>query len=284
MKNREENETSLFACPSCGMDVNEDAKECPGCNAQFEEDGGTQSIPRMKEDQEKEPSKEEQNAYPPPPDWVDKEKEYSMAQAKVEDSNTPMSDSKEKKEDMPLGIREFNKKVINEESKEEKEGIPEPETESKQDEPMEENNPNPEPASPIDGETDDSESMHELKVLDDKISLHNELLREENLPENKVMAALNEYNTNRRKRYFTGTLFIGLGVVLFVLLWLVVVYDVLVHDTQAWFGTHIILILVVAGIFFTFGLYMILTYPKSSLIEILAYMTEVKHKRKISEH
>jgi hypothetical protein len=81
-----------------------------------------------------------------------------------------------------------------------------------------------------------------------------------------------------------GTIFLGLGIVLFVLLWLVVVYDVLVTETQQWLGAHVLLILVAAGVFLTFGLYMILTYPKSSLIEVLIYLTENKNKRKITEN
>jgi hypothetical protein len=102
--------------------------------------------------------------------------------------------------------------------------------------------------------------------------------------EKKIIGALKDYSKSRKKRYTMGTLFLGLGVVLFVLLWLVVVYDVLVTETQQWFGAHIVLILVAAGIFFTCGLFMILTYPKSSLIEILAYISESKEKGRSTEN
>lgn len=102
--------------------------------------------------------------------------------------------------------------------------------------------------------------------------------------EKKIIGALKDYSENRKKRYTMGTLFLGLGVVLFVLLWLVVVYDVLVTESQQWFGVHIVLILVCAGFFFTFGLFMILTYPKSSLIEILAYISESKEKGRSTEN
>ncbi len=88
----------------------------------------------------------------------------------------------------------------------------------------------------------------------------------------KVKTALTDYKELRRKRYLFGALTLGLGLVLFVLLWLVVVYEVIVTETENWFGFEVIFILVGAGIFFILGLYLILTYPKSSLAELLSSM------------
>jgi hypothetical protein len=91
-----------------------------------------------------------------------------------------------------------------------------------------------------------------------------------------IPAALSEYSERRKKRNLYGALFLGLGIVLFVLLWLVVVYDVLVTETKEWFGVDVILILVGAGILFILGLYMILSYPKSSLSELLSTMATAR--------
>lgn len=88
----------------------------------------------------------------------------------------------------------------------------------------------------------------------------------------KVKTAITDYKELRRKRYLYGALTLGLGLVLFVLLWLVVVYEVIVTETENWFGFEVIFILVGAGIFFILGLYLILTYPKSSLAELLSSM------------
>ena len=95
---------------------------------------------------------------------------------------------------------------------------------------------------------------------------------EETKTEPDVPRAVKDYNEQRRKRYLFGALALGLGVVLFVLLWLVVVYDVLVTETQDWFGIEVVIILLGAGILFILGLFMILTYPKSSLAELLTSM------------
>jgi hypothetical protein len=286
MQNREENEMNLFACPSCGTDVSEDAKECPGCNAQFEENGKSQPKPPNEERLLNDPQKGDQIIYPPPPDW--KEPKQGDPQP-LDDGEKPSSTSKEasdKNENNPLEVKEFNGKLINEDGEDKEEREDEPDKKSNSDESISDDE-DPKAISdsniPDTVDSQHSEDMMELKKLDDRINLHNEILMEENLPENRVMAALKEYNTNRRKRYFTGTMFIGLGVILFVLLWLVVIYEVLVNETQVWFGAHVIMILVVAGMFFTFGLYMILTYPKSSLLEILTYMTQAKNKKKTTE-
>jgi len=95
---------------------------------------------------------------------------------------------------------------------------------------------------------------------------------EEIKSEPDVPRAVKNYNEQRKKRYLFGALFLGFGLVLFVLLWLVVVYDVLVTETQDWFGIEIVIILLGAGILFILGLFMILTYPKSSLAELLTSM------------
>jgi hypothetical protein len=91
-----------------------------------------------------------------------------------------------------------------------------------------------------------------------------------------IPKALSDYSERRKKRNLYGALFLGLGIVLFVLLWLVVVYDVLVTETKEWFGVDVILILVGAGILFILGLYMILSYPKSSLSELLSTMATTR--------
>lgn len=95
---------------------------------------------------------------------------------------------------------------------------------------------------------------------------------EETKTEPDIPRAVKNYNEQRRKRYMFGALALGLGVVLFVLLWLVVVYDVLVTETQDWFGIEVVIILLGAGILFILGLFMIITYPKSSLAELLTSM------------
>lgn len=95
-------------------------------------------------------------------------------------------------------------------------------------------------------------------------------------PQKSIPDALSDYSERRKKRNLYGALFLGLGIVLFVLLWLVVVYDVLVTETEEWFGVDVILILVGAGILFILGLYMILTYPKSSLSELLSTMATTR--------
>jgi hypothetical protein len=86
----------------------------------------------------------------------------------------------------------------------------------------------------------------------------------------QIAKALGEYTEQRRKRYLYGTVFLGIGLILFVLLWLVVVYDVLASGSNSGIGIDAVVILACAGIFFIMGLYMILTYPKSSLNEVLA--------------
>ncbi len=95
---------------------------------------------------------------------------------------------------------------------------------------------------------------------------------EETKTESDIPRAVKDYNEQRRKRYLFGALALGIGVVLFVLLWLVVVYDVLVTETQDWFGIEVVIILVGAGILFILGLFMIITYPKSSIAELLTSM------------
>ncbi len=91
--------------------------------------------------------------------------------------------------------------------------------------------------------------------------------------EQKVTAALLDYTKRRRKRYLSGAIFLGIGLVLFVLLWLVVVYETLVTETGDLFLIEVLLILVGAGIFFILGLYLIMTYPKSSLIDVFGSLT-----------
>lgn len=94
--------------------------------------------------------------------------------------------------------------------------------------------------------------------------------------EQHIAYALNEYSKKRRGRYLSGALSLGLGIILFVLLWVFVVNQVLITETENLFGFEIILLLVSAGVLFILGLYLILTYPKSSLVDVFASMTQTQ--------
>jgi hypothetical protein len=85
--------------------------------------------------------------------------------------------------------------------------------------------------------------------------------------------ALADYYERRKKRYLLGALSMGLGIILFVMLWLVVVHQVVVVGTDSIFGFEVLMLLVSAGIFFILGLYLTLTYPSSSLTKLLASMS-----------
>lgn len=91
-------------------------------------------------------------------------------------------------------------------------------------------------------------------------------------PEGKIEGALSDYYERRKKRYLFGALSIGVGITLFVMLWLVVVHQVVVVGTENIFGLEVLLLLVAAGIFFILGLYLTLTYPSSSLTKLLTSM------------
>jgi hypothetical protein len=84
--------------------------------------------------------------------------------------------------------------------------------------------------------------------------------------------AIANYYDKRKKRYLFGALSLGLGIVLFVLLWLVIVNSVLVSEDTNIFGFTSLALLIVAGVFFILGLYLTLTYPSSSLSELLTSM------------
>ncbi len=86
----------------------------------------------------------------------------------------------------------------------------------------------------------------------------------------RITSAMTDYEGRRKKRYLTGALCLGLGLVLFVLVWLLVVNQVLVEETDKVFGLDVILILLGAGILFILGLFLVLTYPSSSLSEIVS--------------
>ena len=101
--------------------------------------------------------------------------------------------------------------------------------------------------------------------------------------EQKITAALLDYTKQRRKRYFSGAIFLGIGLVLFVLLWLVVVYETIVTETGDLFLMEVLLILVGAGIFFVLGLYYIMTYPKSSLIDVFGSLRSSEQTDKPAE-
>ncbi len=85
--------------------------------------------------------------------------------------------------------------------------------------------------------------------------------------------ALVDYYERRKKRYLFGALSMGVGIILFVMLWLVVVHQVVVVGTDSIFGFEVLILLVTAGIFFILGLYLTLTYPSSSLTKFLASMS-----------
>jgi hypothetical protein len=88
----------------------------------------------------------------------------------------------------------------------------------------------------------------------------------------KFKGAIADYYERRKKRYLFGALSLGMGIVLFVLLWLVVVNSVLVSENSNVFGFSSLALLIIAGVFFILGLYLTLTYPSSSLSELLTSM------------
>jgi hypothetical protein len=92
-------------------------------------------------------------------------------------------------------------------------------------------------------------------------------------PERKLEGALSDYYERRKKRYLFGALSIGVGITLFVMLWLVVVHQVVVVGTENIFGFEVLLLLMAAGVFFILGLYLTLTYPSSSLTRLLTSMS-----------
>jgi hypothetical protein len=94
----------------------------------------------------------------------------------------------------------------------------------------------------------------------------------------RMAGALKEYSAKRRKRYLSGALSTGLGIIFFVLLWLYTVNQVWVEDTDTIFGLEVILLLVIASVLFIMGMYLILTYPKSSLMDVFATMPRAEPK------
>ena len=101
--------------------------------------------------------------------------------------------------------------------------------------------------------------------------------------EQRVTTALLDYTRRRKKRYMSGALFLGIGLVLFVLLWLVAVYETLVIETTDLFLIEALLILVGAAIFFILGLYLILSYPKSSLIDVFGSLMQNRQMEEPAE-
>ncbi|UCF07932.1 MAG: zinc ribbon domain-containing protein [Thermoplasmata archaeon] len=119
------------------------------------------------------------------------------------------------------------------------------------------------------------EELHRQRQLDREGGQNGQPGPQPYLPNNinidqRVVQALQEYSRKRRSRYMMGSFLLGLGIVFFVLLWLVTVYQVLVVETDSLFAADIIGLLIGAGILFIAGLYMILSYPKSSLVDIFA--------------
>ncbi len=88
----------------------------------------------------------------------------------------------------------------------------------------------------------------------------------------KFEGALSDYYERRKKRYLFGALSLGVGIISFVMLWLVVVNQVIVNNTENIFGFEVLLLMIVAGVFFILGLYLTLTYPSSSLSKLLTSM------------
>jgi hypothetical protein len=88
----------------------------------------------------------------------------------------------------------------------------------------------------------------------------------------KLTQTMSDYYQRRKKRYLMGALSLGVGIVMFVLLWLVVVNSVLVAETDNVFGLEVIALLAVAAVFFIIGLFLTLTYPSSSLTKLLTSM------------
>ena len=91
-------------------------------------------------------------------------------------------------------------------------------------------------------------------------------------PDRMFGAAISDYYERRKKRYLMGALSLGVGIILFVMMWLVVVNQVLVNNTENIFGFEVLLLMIIAGVFFIFGLYLTLTYPSSSLSKLLTAM------------
>lgn len=106
--------------------------------------------------------------------------------------------------------------------------------------------------------------------MGEQIQKPNESGLKPHTPGPQVAGAFDEYGKRRKNRYLFGALSLGIGIILFVLLWLLAVNHVLVEETENLIAIDIILILVGAGIFFILGLYLILTYPKSSIAELMA--------------
>lgn len=94
----------------------------------------------------------------------------------------------------------------------------------------------------------------------------------------RIEGALRDYSAKRRKRYLSGALFTGLGIIFFVLLWLYTVHRVWVEDADTVFGLEVILLLVIASVLFILGMYLILTYPRSSLTDVFASMSRAEPK------
>lgn len=131
-----------------------------------------------------------------------------------------------------------------------------------------------EPPPPPEQET---ELQEELPEIEEESMAYSESIQERLLPSNyksnekgkQIVQALKDYTKKRRKRYLFGALSLGLSMIFFVLIWLVTVYQVLNTDSVEWFGAEVMALLICAGIFSIFGLYLIMSYPSSTLDHIL---------------
>lgn len=243
MANEEIEEVEMFECPNCGSEVTGDVTTCPNCSVVFE---GEEQTTTSAFEQEKGSFsfKMREKPVPPPP----------------EDEEEPILSEME-------GETEAN-------------AVPEMTGEDNTTEdPIPSENREEEGEAELEGGMPEEEAQEELKTseeaeIGEEPSAIEEEVQEEPDKDLKVKEALTDYGKRRRTRYLQGTLSLGLGIIFFALLWLFVVYDVLVTETENWFGAEVIIILVFAGIFFIIGLYLILTYPKSSLAELFPMMSE----------
>jgi hypothetical protein len=266
MVDDQENPEKMFACPMCGSDVGEFATVCPGCGTAFE-DGEDFPPPSDLEDERASPPSKSKG------ELVIREHKGPTLAMEKEQMSIP-SDTKKSQAPPPpwLKYKETSQPSMRFE-------MPPPSDLSREDTFPSDVTQNQPPPSDISDKGSSSSDLNHEQISSPEINRGNtsnpDMGRNKRLAsEKQVMGALKDYTDKRRKRYFMGTMALGLGIVLFVLLWLVVVYDVLVMESNSWFGVDIILLLVFAGILFILGLYLILTYPKSTLEDFMISMSK----------
>lgn len=254
----EQEEIGMFECPRCGREVAADARACPGCGVAFAVEGQKTQPPDTVEEQMPSQYESAQEQAPLPRDPVeeltslasdidqepptsDTIEEPMSPYSETGEETIPQSSDLDEKEMPPSDIEEEPLPMPSYLAKDE---LPQPETDEVTDSTQEEF------ASDIEAESE---------IGSEK--------------EQQVAKTVGEYTERRKKRYLYGALSLGFGIILFVLLWLVVVYQVLVIETDEWFGVDVVVILVGAGILFIIGLFLILTYPQSSIEELIASLS-----------